>query len=183
MGLAERLDRDGWGASCNTPLGSIKNRYRLKMDNQPIKRPLLKKWWVWVLIVVAVFGVIGSIGDSESGSTASAPRQEVQEESAIAVTAVKLATEYKDNQVAADIKYKDKIVEVSGTVETIGKDILEDSYVFFEGAGIVNRIQCYVSKANEASIASLASGQKVTMRGRVDGGTFNVIVKNCEVVQ
>lgn len=147
------------------------------------KKPWYKKWWVWVLIVIAVFGIVGSIGDSESESSASVPKQEVQEEQAISVTAVKLATEYKDNQVAADMKYKDKVVEVSGTIDTIGKDILEDSYVSFEGAGIVNRIQCYVSKANEDSIASLSSGQKVTMRGRVDGGTFNVIVKDCKVVK
>jgi hypothetical protein len=49
--------------------------------------------------------------------------------SAIVITADALHAEYKANEVAADGKYKDKTLEVSGTVQEIGKDALGAQYV------------------------------------------------------
>lgn len=152
----------------------------------PVKKPLLKKWWMWVLIVIAVFGVIGSIGDSESGSTASSTKQEVKEEPAITVTAYKMAAEYKENEVAADAKYKGKFVEISGTVETIGKDIADTPYIAFATENqyeIINRIQCMFRDSDTAALSSVSKGQKITLRGEVSGALGNIIVRDCEIVQ
>ena len=39
-----------------------------------------------------------------------------------------LFNEYDKNSVAADAKYEDKIVVVSGTIQSIGKDIMDTAY-------------------------------------------------------
>src|SRR3954468_1002371 len=49
----------------------------------------------------------------------------------INVTADELVQAYKANEVAADQRFKGKILLVSGTVDTIGKDVMDTPYVSF----------------------------------------------------
>lgn len=37
------------------------------MSNETKKKPFYKKWWVWVIAVVLLFGIVGSMGEEESG--------------------------------------------------------------------------------------------------------------------
>lgn len=141
------------------------------------------RWWMIVIYVVLGLSVIGSLGSSPD-SVSSGPAQAPAPEPVITVTALKLATAYKDNQVAADLEYKDKLVEITGTIDGIGKDILEDSYVTFEADqyAIINKVQAYFTKANEGQLVNLKKGQKITLRGRVEGGTFNIVVRDSEII-
>lgn len=36
------------------------------MMQQPIKKPIFKKWWFWVIVVFVIIGVIGNLGDGEN---------------------------------------------------------------------------------------------------------------------
>lgn len=149
------------------------------------KKPWHKKWWVWVIIVIAVFGIIGSLGDSDSTDGTQSAQEEVKEEPAISVTALKMAAEYKENEVAADAKYKDKLVEISGTVDTIGKDALDTPFIAFETENqyeIINRIQCMFGRNDVEALSSVSKGQKITLQGEVSGALGNIIVRDCKIV-
>lgn len=52
--------------------------------------------------------------------------------SAITITASQLAHEYEENEVAADLKYKDKNITVSGTISDIGKNVADQIYVILK---------------------------------------------------
>ncbi|KND50537.1 MAG: Phage protein [Parcubacteria bacterium C7867-007] len=151
------------------------------------KKPLLKKWWVWVLIVLGIFIIIGSIGGSDSSSSGSqSAKEEVKVEPALTVTAFKMAAEYKENEVAADAKYKGKLVEISGSVDTIGKDVLDTPFIAFSTENqyeIINRIQCMFGKNDVEVLSSVSKGQKITLRGTVSGALGNIIVKDCEIIE
>jgi len=112
-----------------------------------------------------------------------------------------LYSEYSTNEVAADKKYKGKVVIVSGIIKEIGmvhKDIPwlyrvslyvmtgsskvydEDIPYLYIGDGII----CCHAKSDESLIAHLSQGQQVTIKGTVIGKVnvkdeFFVYLVNC----
>ena len=98
-------------------------------------------------------------------------------EDAIKVDASNLYDEYKDNEVAADAKYKGKVVEVSGEIDHISSSFGKSSVTLGGMLGAT----CYFSKSEEGVLASLSKGQVITVRGTVDGKLMGVNLKNCHV--
>lgn len=136
-----------------------------------------------VIFVVIAIATSGEPTPTSSPSTESTPA--VTEPSGIPVSAVQLYSAYKDNEVAADAQYEGKILDITGVVESIGKDILDTPYVTLTDGSewAVWGVQCMFSKKDEATLAQLSKGQTITVRGKCDGYLVNVIVRNCTVVQ
>ena len=87
---------------------------------------------------------------------------------------------YDQNSVAADAKYEGKIVKVSGTIQSIGKDITDTAYLVIGGSGFLDGVQCMLPGGQESSVANVSKGQYVTLKGKVSGEIMgNVIVRNC----
>lgn len=138
--------------------------------------------------VFLLFIILGMIGSDPDVQVASENREQEKNEAQVAeikVTAVELSQAYDNNKVSADVKYKDKIVEVSGIVDSIGKDILNDPYVTLKGrATSLFGVQCMFSRASEGELANLSKGQSITLKGRVDGELIgNVLVRGCTIVR
>jgi hypothetical protein len=122
-----------------------------------------------------------SIKPTAASTPASAPKAEV----AISVTAEALASAYAANEVAADDKYKEKLVEVTGTIVTIAKDFLNDPYVTLsDGTELsFNNPQCSFSKDRASEVSVLTKGEKVRLQGRVSGAVIGtVMIQRCMVV-
>ena len=104
---------------------------------------------------------------------------------ALKVTAVKLEADYKSNQVAADAKYKGKLVQVTGSVESIGKDIMDTPYITLKGDQYgINNIQCMFSKGDESVLAQVSKGDQLTLQGTVSGDAIlNILVNDCQIVK
>ena len=82
------------------------------------------------LLTVILFSLF-AIASSESEDEVQNEISDVEPE--ITVKASVLAAEYQENEVAADLKYKGKVLLVTGTVDDIGKDIAAvDQAVDFE---------------------------------------------------
>jgi hypothetical protein len=161
------------------------------MDNQEKnKKKFYKRWWFWAIIVL-VFIIIGSSGGNKAkdsdNNTSEQPAQSeaVTQESAIKVTAPQLLSEYEANEVAADAKYKNKMVEVSGTINSIGKDILDNPYVALNGnsPSLIFNVQCMFDKANQAQLATLTKDTSITLRGKVSGKMGNILINECSIVK
>lgn len=155
------------------------------------KKPIFKRWWFWVIVVIIVIVAASSSGnkDQTTQQTGSQPATTQQQpsqpaEQAIEVTAVKLAGDYRANEVNGDNLYKGKLVKVTGTIGTIGKDITNNMYVAIEGdTNSITSVQCYFKDDAAGQLAQLAKGQKITIQGRVNGLMGNVLVKECSIVQ
>lgn len=126
------------------------------------------------------FGLLSMIGGSGSGGGGGGSK-----DTAMKVSASELFQDYKSNEVAADEKYKGKTLEVTGTVHSIGKDILNTIYVTLEGGGRfeIMSVQCYFSDKYKSEAARLSKGQMITVRGRCEGKFGNVQIKKCEFVK
>jgi hypothetical protein len=132
---------------------------------------------VALVVFIALLRAFESGGPSvsESDVTSTAP--------AISVTADQLAGDYEANEVAADEKYKQKIVEVSGNVDSIGKDITDTIYVTLQTSEeyAVVKPQLFFSDEHKQEAAALQRGQPLTVKCRCDGKFMNVILKACVV--
>ncbi|WP_395854744.1 zinc-ribbon domain-containing protein [Cystobacter fuscus] len=96
-----------------------------------------------------------------------------------------LLAEYTDNEVRADASFKGKLIQTSGVVDDVKRDVLNTVYVIV-GTGKryeVRQVQCFLDEDNAQTVASLTKGSRVTIRGRVEGLMMNVLVKDCEIVQ
>ena len=129
------------------------------------------------LITLAVFGLFaaGSL-DTETDT------KQVQSQSpSYTLSADQLYSEYKANEVAADARYKGKIVLVSGTIQNIGKDVLDSAYIVVGGKGFLDGVQCSFTKGEESSVARLSKGQSVAVKGEVSGKMGNVQLNKCSL--
>jgi hypothetical protein len=127
------------------------------------------------LFVLIVFGLlaVGSVDTEED-------TKKVQSQAAsYALSANQLYSEYKSNEVAADGKYKGQVVVVSGIIQNIGKDIMDDAYIVIGGTGFLDGVQCMFTKGQQSSVARLSKGQHVTVKGEVSGKMGNVLVSKC----
>jgi len=169
---------------------------------QKPKKPVYKRFWFWLLIVIAliiVIAVASSGGDGGSkepatdanGQTIAATVKTTStkapptEPETIKITAAQLVSEYQENGVKADNQYKGKLLEVTGTVRNIDKDLLDTVFITLNGGGdwSLNDVQCYFKDKEEIEkVAELSKGQTVTVIGTCNGLLIiNVDMKNCKL--
>lgn len=165
------------------------------MGNQEgSKKKFYKKWWFWAIVVVVLYIIGSSTGNKDDNTQPaaqqSAKQQESQqakpaEEATIKVTASQLYDDYEANEVAADAKYKDKKVEISGTISGIGKDLMDTPYVALVVApnNPVFSVQCMFRKGDEVQLTALTKGSDLVLKGKVSGKLGNVLVNDCSLVK
>jgi len=99
----------------------------------------------------------------------------------IEISAGELYSAYNRNEVAADQRYNGRRLRVTGTVDNIGKDLLDSPYVtFLWRQDSLGSVQCLFKYEN--SVARLSKGQRIRVIGECAGKTLgNVILRNCEI--
>lgn len=141
-------------------------------------------------IVKGVFGIIGGlivlgIVVSIFSPSGKSPSSDVGGEAVeVHTNAATLSADYGANEVAADEKYKGKIVEVDGLVDSIGKDITNTIYVTLssgEEMAILDKPQLFFSDAHEKEAANLSRGQPLLAKCRCEGKFGNILLKNCVI--
>lgn len=120
--------------------------------------------------------------NSSSDEDAKASSEEAKLET-IKITAAQLLKEYDENGVKADENYKDKLIEVTGIVKNIDKDILDDIYITLDDGDKYSLIsvQCYFSDKEKETVAEIEKGSEITVIGTCDGSLINIILKKCTI--
>jgi hypothetical protein len=92
-----------------------------------------------------------------------------------------LLREYKENELAADQRYKGTVITTTGMVDSIKKDILGDPFITLQTQrGFqIPALQCSLSKSAVNQATRLSPGDSVTIIGRVSGLMMNVQVRDC----
>ena len=148
----------------------------------------MKSTWtersIALVFVIAALAVTLACDDKKAERT---EQKEVVQDTkpALSVNAFQLVNDYKSNEIAADGRYKGKVLEVSGTIESIAKDIMDTMYVSLEGGGEfeMRGVQCYFADSENSKLAKLSKGQQITIRGKCDGLMMNVLIKECLIVK
>ena len=150
-----------------------------------VQKKSKKRWLLWISLGILALIIIGVASEDKKADAAPAnvpPDNTTNntEELPIKVTAIKLYNDYEANEVAADNMYKGKRLEVTGTVESINKDIADDVYISLTAGEILSNIQCHLSDPGKA--AELKKGQRITVTGTGDMMIIGIPqLRDCEL--
>jgi len=92
---------------------------------------------------------------------------------------------YENNEVAADNKYKNNIVRVTGLISNIKKDLMDNLYVTL-GTGKMFEIpafQAFFADSQNEQLGQLKKDEKITVECQVEGLFINVIAIDCVIKQ
>lgn len=103
-------------------------------------------------------------------------------ETSLKVAADTLYQEYEANQIKADEKYKGRTLSISGTVQAIGNDILDEPYIMLRSTNDITGVQCMFFTSDKSLLAPLHKGDNVTVVGRCNGYLLNVLIQECSLV-
>ena len=146
------------------------------------------KWLFLFIICMLIVSLPGPTG-CETATPAPAP---------IKVTAAELYAEYDANEVAADLKYRDKLLEVCGIVtEIVATSQITGKPVVFLAesldAPFMEGVTAHLSTDQKVKLATLSKGDTITVRGICEGitlvrgterlGIRGVLLKNCSLVE
>ena len=153
------------------------------MAEETVKKPIFKKWWFWVCIII---GAALAAGSQDGGDSVVANKSSEKTITPISVTIGELLSSYSENEVGADVKFKGKYIQTSGIVGDIKKDIMDDLYVTIGATGeafeIPQLLAVFPDKyTNE--LASLKKGQTLEVICKIDGLMMNVLGKKCQIVK
>jgi hypothetical protein len=95
-------------------------------------------------------------------------KQQIRQGPAIDVTAAALAKEYSANSIAADQKYKGKVLAVKGRVERVD-DFGFAATLHLKTDGPGETVDCEFEAAEKNALVALKPGTQVTVRGKCKG--------------
>lgn len=133
----------------------------------------------FILAIIAVVAFVVSAFNTADQNT-----QAILNSTPITVSAAQIIGDYANNQVAADDKYKNQLLEISGIVQSINTGLIDNPYIVVApNMQTYNAIECEFSPDHEQSFAALNAGQNVTVEGIGDGYIISsVMVNNCLLV-
>ena len=142
-------------------------------------------------VIAICFGVLIGIIASNEGTPqvdSSKPTVESKEEiKYIEISASDLYAAFEENEIAADEKFKGKLIKITGIVNDINsKDTFSSANILLDvdDSTIFGCVQCNFNSTNEKALVSVEKGQSVTITGTCGGlSLYNIIVNACELQQ
>ena len=130
------------------------------------KMPKIIKIPLTIMVVIsAVQGFYtGITDDGKGGNSKTKVANVAQEERVARVSAVDLFNAYDENEVATDEKLKGAIIEITGTVQSIDKDFMDDINIALRSSNEYMPVNLTMEKSEKETAINLRKGQKITAR-------------------
>ncbi len=128
-------------------------------------------WFLVVLVGLLAAGCCCKETDKKAGADTAAgpgpvtspeePEAPVVKTPDMDVSASQLQKDYKANEVAADNKYKGKLLRVTGTVESIDKDFLDNVVLKLGTGDMFAEVHATLEDSEKPKAAELSKGKRV----------------------
>lgn len=124
-----------------------------------------------IIVLIALVVIIGMIsgGDNNDQPANNTVETATLDEPLIVVSAREIASDYDDNEVAADQKYKGKILEVSGIVASIDSSVGDQAIVQLVGKNEFQTVSTQGNNDFTQYATTLKKGQNVVLICEGDG--------------
>lgn len=101
----------------------------------------------------------------------------------ISISPSQLVQSYQDNEINANEMYLDKVLEISGTIDSIGVDILNQNYLTIgNGNGsFLDTVHCNLLDEQPIPAAALRKGDIITIRGTYVKNVVGVMLDKCTI--
>jgi hypothetical protein len=137
--------------------------------------PIVKFGGGFIVLIMAL-GVYAALTNDEKqagGVAARTPAKAAAAPSALAVDNMTLWRDYEANEVAADNKYKGRILAVGGRVDSIDKNFADEIIVRLSSPNQFMTTMATMEKSQAGQAAQLSKGETVTLvcegQGRIMG--------------
>ncbi len=100
----------------------------------------------------------------------------------IEISAVQLLKEYDNNKLAADEKYKGKMLIVTGMVTAVGQALKPYVTLASESGYDIISVQCEFDRSQKGELAQFGKGSKLKIKGVCKGEFVNVMLEECQIV-
>ncbi|MFC2041265.1 hypothetical protein ACFLTY_02950, partial [Chloroflexota bacterium] len=113
------------------------------------------------------------------------PPKAAPQPAAIELSVQELIEAYATDPAAADAKFVDHVLKVTGAVERLVlQENLDIHYITLTNAegNLLQNVRCMFSRAHDPELSKLTQGQIVTVQGEFDGSVINLRLKNCTIV-
>ncbi|MDL2283987.1 OB-fold putative lipoprotein [Oxalobacter sp. OttesenSCG-928-P03] len=99
------------------------------------------------------------------------------------VSSESLSKSYSDNEQAADGKYKNKTMIVSGKVRSVSKDSSDTPYLQLNGDGMMKMVNAYFDRKNAGELPKISVNQSVNLVCDVKNYMIGqVVLKECKTL-
>lgn len=99
-------------------------------------------------------------------------KRNVNDEKAIAISAVELVQAYNNNEADANAKYLNKVLVVEGFIKEVGQNQEGSTTVTIDGANDFSAVFCTLKKVNN----NVEVNKKVNIKGICIGFTSDVVI-------
>ncbi|MBL7128096.1 MAG: hypothetical protein ISS16_03840 [Ignavibacteria bacterium] len=125
-----------------------------------------------LIIFIAIVGC-GICNRSESN-------KEKLKDPEVKVSAETLVKDYRENEVSADDKYKNKVLEVTGVVRQVKKESLSRVIVILQKPKTYWGVKCLLDKEYNEDAGELRTGDEITIIGKCEGIKYrSPYLRNC----
>jgi len=98
----------------------------------------------------------------------------------VRVSAATLFAEYEANEVAADNVYKGRLFAVSGNIDSIRKDFMDDVVIVLKAGGPFNGVHATMASSESARAASASKGVLATVVCKGGGAVLgSPVLRDC----
>ena len=144
------------------------------------KRWLLKSILIIVTAVVTIVGFNLASGHAQQKIMDETFVSTVKEKAAFSISSTDLIKEFKTNDTASNIKYKEKIVEVTGSIAAV--EIAADSVGTIRFEDSTGSFASFTMEKNQFSnIQFLKAGEAVVIKGVCSGSIFSEILNSTQI--
>ena len=116
-------------------------------------------------ITVVILLLITLVGGTIAYRMFTRPNRDVATEKGIVITAAQLVTEFQENESAANVKYLNKPIEVSGTVSNVAQNQEGITTVLLSSNDAMTGVFCTLKESNP----NIKTGTQVVIKGICNG--------------
>lgn len=138
-----------------------------------------------IFLILVVIGLV--VGSGGVYYVFNMPHRDVKgEEAAFNVEAAAFYTEYSNDEEASNVKFGDKVIEVTGSIVELSGDEYEITVVLNdEMEGISCALDSVAIANNKDKVEAFKVGDKVTLKGKCDGFDMimGVVLTRCFIIE
>ena len=130
-----------------------------------------------VLLILAALAVVGVIAGYLIYNQ---PHKDIRSAPAdVSISATNLFNAFQSDEAAANEKFLDKIIEVTGTVVEVKKGEDGEVSVTLDGGGMVFGVICKMDQLTTHKRTDFKTGEQLTLKGICTGVLMDVVLTRC----
>lgn len=135
----------------------------------------MKKWQIVLIVIIIAAGIGGFVAYQMWNK----PHTKVEDVESVVLTVGELTNAFSTDEAAANEKYLNKAIEVTGTVSNTETNQDGNLVVYLVEDGAENDVQCTMRDSN----AQVTAGGTVTVKGFCTGSSlFGVLLTDCVIL-